>query len=58
MIEIKDKKNCTSCSACYSICPKNAISMIEDKEGFKYPVVNKEKCIKCGLCKKVCPIYE
>lgn len=56
MIEIKDKKNCTSCSACYSICPKNAISMIEDKEGFKYPVVNKEKCIKCGLCKKVCPI--
>lgn len=56
MIEIKDKKNCTSCSACYNICPKNAITMKEDEEGFKYPVVDENKCIKCGLCTKVCPI--
>lgn len=56
MIKIKDKKNCTSCCACYNICPKNAITMQEDEEGFKYPVVDKNKCIKCGLCTKVCPI--
>lgn len=52
MIEIKDKKNCTSCSACYSICPKNAISMIEDKEGFKYPVVNKENALNADYVKR------
>ena len=56
MIEIKDKKNCTGCYACYSICPKNAITLEEDNEGFKYPKIDKEKCIKCGLCKKVCPV--
>lgn len=56
MIEIKDKKNCTSCFACYNICPKNAIIMKEDKEGFKYPKIDKSKCVNCGLCDKVCPI--
>lgn len=56
MINIQDKKNCTSCFACYNICPKNAIIMKEDKEGFKYPVIDEEKCVKCGLCEKVCPV--
>lgn len=56
MIEIKDKKKCCGCGACFNICPKNAIKMISDKEGFLYPKVDTEKCIKCGLCKKVCPI--
>lgn len=56
MIEIKDKKNCSGCSACYSICPKNCIEMKADEEGFLYPNVNKDLCINCGLCEKVCPI--
>lgn len=56
MIEIKDKRNCTGCFACYSICPKKAIEMKEDKEGFKYPVINRSKCVDCGLCSKVCPV--
>ncbi len=56
MLEIKDKKDCTSCFACYNICPKNAIVMKEDEEGFKYPKIDKNKCINCGLCEKVCPI--
>lgn len=56
MIEINNKKDCTSCSACYNICPVNAIEMMEDREGFKYPRVDKQKCINCGLCEKVCPI--
>lgn len=34
MIEIKNKKNCCGCSACYSICPKNCIEMKADEEGF------------------------
>lgn len=56
MIEIKNKERCSGCTACKSICPKNAIEMKEDEEGFKYPSVNIEKCINCGLCKKVCPV--
>ncbi len=56
MIKIKDKKDCTGCSACFNICPVNAIDMVKDKEGFKYPRVNMKKCINCELCEKVCPI--
>lgn len=56
MINIQDKKKCCACSACYNICPVNAIEMVKDEKGFKYPKVNKEKCVNCGLCEKVCPI--
>lgn len=56
MIEINKKSNCCGCQACYNKCPRNAIEMIEDEKGFKYPKVNEEKCINCGLCEKVCPI--
>ena len=54
-IEFIKKNQCCGCSACVQKCPKNAISLKEDEEGFFYPIVNKEKCINCGLCKKVCP---
>lgn len=56
MIEIYNKSKCCGCHACFNKCPKNAIEMIEDEQGFKYPKINKEKCINCGLCEKVCPI--
>lgn len=32
----KRKEECCGCTACYAICPKEAISMIEDEEGFEY----------------------
>ena len=56
MINIKEKIDCCGCHACFNACPVNAIKMIEEEKGFKYPVVDKEKCINCGLCDKVCPI--
>lgn len=49
-----EKYECCGCSACYAICPKGAISMQPDEEGFLYPVVDKEKCVKCNACIKVC----
>lgn len=49
-------KLCTGCTACKSICPKQAIDMISDKDGFLYPTINKDKCINCKLCEKVCPV--
>ena len=51
-----EKYNCCGCSACLAICPKDAITMIIDEEGFEYPIINREKCICCNLCYKVCPI--
>lgn len=56
MIEIKDKSLCSGCHACYNICPKDAIAMKVDKDGFLYPFVDIERCIECELCKKSCPI--
>ena len=53
-----DKNFCCGCEACKIICPKNAIIMIEDERGFKYPYVNNGLCIDCQLCKKTCPINE
>lgn len=58
MLKITDKCNCSGCSACYSICPKGAIEMVFDEEGFKYPQVNEDKCIDCGLCDRICPETE
>ena len=54
-IEIVEKNDCCGCSACSQKCPKNAITMKENEEGFLYPEIDKEKCINCGLCSKVCP---
>lgn len=56
MIKITDKTNCCGCSACFNICPKEAIKMEYDSEGFLYPIVDDGKCIKCGICLKVCPV--
>ena len=53
MINIKRKSECTGCSACKNICPKNAIEMVCDNEGFEYPIVDKNKCVNCNLCNKV-----
>lgn len=51
-----NKKNCTGCGLCASICPKKCIEMKENKEGFIYPVVDTKKCINCKLCEKKCPL--
>ena len=48
--------HCTGCGGCASGCPKDAISMERDKEGFAYPVADLEKCIHCGHCTAICPI--
>ena len=56
MIQITDKTQCCGCTACYSVCPKNCISMKMDEEGFLYPAVDQSACIDCHACEKVCPM--
>ncbi|WP_286031510.1 Coenzyme F420 hydrogenase/dehydrogenase, beta subunit C-terminal domain [Phocaeicola coprophilus] len=54
MLTFTDKSQCCGCTACASICPKQAITMQPDGLGFLYPIINKNKCIECGLCEDVC----
>lgn len=49
------KEHCYGCIACASICPKGAVKMVKDAEGFPYPEIDDAKCIGCGMCERVCP---
>lgn len=51
----REKEECCGCTACFAICPKGAISMVADEEGFEYPQVDGQKCVRCHACLKVCP---
>lgn len=48
------KEDCNGCGICTLICPKSAIKMVEDSEGFFYPKIDEEKCIHCNQCKNIC----
>lgn len=46
---------CSGCTACASVCPRQAITFEADQEGFMIPHIIESKCINCGLCLKTCP---
>lgn len=50
------KEECCGCTACYAVCPTRSIEMVEDEEGFLYPIVRQKTCLRCGLCERVCPM--
>lgn len=52
----KRKAECCGCTACMSVCPKGAIYMLEDEEGFEYPHIDESKCVKCYKCLTGCPM--
>lgn len=49
---------CTGCGACANVCPKNAIEMQPDNNGFLRPFCNTERCIECGQCMKKCQVLD
>lgn len=51
-------ENCCGCGACEACCPEKAIGMVQDREGFYYPKINKADCTDCGRCKQVCPFND
>ena len=51
------REHCTGCGACASGCPRGAIKMVSDKEGFLYPDVT-EACVHCGHCTHICPMLK
>lgn len=52
----KNKYQCCGCNACGMVCGKEAITMIEDEYGFRFPQIDTDKCVGCGSCLKVCCI--
>ncbi len=52
----KRKEDCYGCTACFAICPVDAIVMKYDEEGFEYPVIDADRCTNCSQCIVVCPM--
>ena len=48
---VVDKDVCVGCEACVSVCPVEAISMMDGKAE-----VDPETCVECGSCVPVCPV--
>ena len=55
-LRLQNRKKCCGCGACRASCPKGAIAMLPDEEGFLQPVVDAAKCVQCGKCEAVCPV--
>jgi len=54
MIDIV-KNKCNGCGLCVEICPKEAIHMNIDQEGFLRPRIDASICVKCDICENHCP---
>lgn len=54
-MKLCEKEKCTGCMACYNACPKDAIKIVIDSEGFSRPEIDEKTCVDCGKCTSVCP---
>lgn len=58
-MNINDKViTCTGCGGCANVCPKDAISIKYDINGFLKPFISNDKCVQCSRCVSVCPVLE
>lgn len=48
------KEECCGCTACATVCPRQAITFEYDDEGFLYPQVDYVNCVGCLKCEDVC----
>lgn len=45
---------CVGCGLCVSVCPRGALRMAENAEGFMAPRYDAAACINCHACEKAC----
>lgn len=55
-IALAPKATCSGCTACMAVCPRDAIAMVADDEGFLRPQIDVARCVACHACEKVCPV--
>ena len=53
---INGAKRCFGCGACAAACPKSALRMEADTEGFAYPKIDFAACVGCRACVRACPV--
>jgi energy-converting hydrogenase A subunit Q len=49
---VLDDTICQSCGVCVNKCPKDAMTLENDKV-----IIDSEKCILCGECESLCPVH-
>ena len=54
--QLPSARRCCGCAACHDVCPKSAIRMEPDGEGFLHPRVDPGRCVGCGFCERTCPV--
>lgn len=45
---------CYGCGACVQACPRGALRLHGNREGFAVPMPITDRCTGCGRCRKVC----
>lgn len=51
---LADHSLCCGCGACANICPKSAIVVQRNSDGFYQACIDENLCIGCGRCRSVC----
>lgn len=50
--------DCIGCFSCEQSCPRHAINMTYNREGYFNPTIDTEKCVNCGICEAHCPVFQ
>lgn len=56
MKSVKKVENCTGCGLCESLCPRRAITMQINEDGYLSPYIDDTTCTNCGICLTKCII--
>lgn len=53
LADIRLKRGCTACEACFRVCPTGALQIREDDESWNLAFAI-DRCVGCGVCLEVC----
>ena len=52
---VADDGLCVGCGSCVSVCPSDAVTLVDVFDEGLRPVIDPAKCVKCARCVRVCP---